>query len=263
MAKMMEAFSKYIDSLQLDLGNFKRDITRKDSDTYIPGWKYKTQCYNCGRFGHFRNECKSPKKQYNGNNGRGNGTVALYTTTVGTGVLKEEKLIIQKKKRPDLEPITQVIISANGTELSIAGKGKFCIEIGKEKFIVEALVADLSIDGILEDTSIPPGTEAFSRGRINDYDTSTCKLQIDRPKTAFATRLGLFQFRKMPFWLACAPAKFERLMERVIAGLQWNICLVYLDDIIVVGRNFRVLSRCVVIHQNSKYWTWKFHMKIY
>ncbi|CAC5368541.1 unnamed protein product [Mytilus coruscus] len=59
-----------------------------------------------------------------------------------------------------------------------------------------------------------------------------------RPKTAFATRRGLFQFRKMPFRLACAPATFERLMERVMAGLQWNIFLVYLDDIIVVGRNF-------------------------
>ena len=62
--------------------------------------------------------------------------------------------------------------------------------------------------------------------------------ESDRPKTAFATRRGLFQFRKMPFGLACAPETFKRLMERVLAGLQWNICLVYLDDIIVVGRNF-------------------------
>ncbi|CAG2218208.1 unnamed protein product [Mytilus edulis] len=57
----------------------------------------------------------------------------------------------------------------------------------------------------------------------------------DRPKTAFASRRGLFQFRQMPFGLACAPATFERLMERVLAGLQWSICLVYLDDIIVCG----------------------------
>ncbi|CAG2249601.1 Retrovirus-related Pol polyprotein from transposon 17.6,Retrovirus-related Pol polyprotein from transposon 297 [Mytilus edulis] len=41
----------------------------------------------------------------------------------------------------------------------------------------------------------------------------------------------------MPFGLDCASATFERLMERVMAGLQWNICL-YLDDIIVVDRNF-------------------------
>lgn len=37
----------------------------------------------------------------------------------------------------------------------------------------------------------------------------------------------------MPFSLANAPATFERLMENVLAGLQWDICLIYLDDIIV------------------------------
>jgi hypothetical protein len=39
----------------------------------------------------------------------------------------------------------------------------------------------------------------------------------------------------MPFGLKGAPATFERLMETVLAGLQWNICLIYLDDIIVLG----------------------------
>ena len=60
----------------------------------------------------------------------------------------------------------------------------------------------------------------------------------DRPKTAFVTRKGLFQFRKMPFGLSCAPATFQRLMETVMAGLQWEICLIYLDDVIVVGKTF-------------------------
>jgi hypothetical protein len=42
----------------------------------------------------------------------------------------------------------------------------------------------------------------------------------------------------MPFGLKGAPATFERLMETVLAGLQWNICLIYLDDVIVLGRSF-------------------------
>lgn len=42
----------------------------------------------------------------------------------------------------------------------------------------------------------------------------------------------------MPFGLSCAPATFERLMESVLAGLQWDICLVYLDDIIVTSKTF-------------------------
>lgn len=60
----------------------------------------------------------------------------------------------------------------------------------------------------------------------------------DKNKTAFATRRGLFQFRAMPFGLCCAPATFERLMETVLAGLQWGIYLVYRDYIIIVGKTF-------------------------
>ena len=60
----------------------------------------------------------------------------------------------------------------------------------------------------------------------------------DKPKTAFATKRGLFQFRVMPFGLCNAPATFERLVETILSGLQWEICLVYLDDIIVIAKSF-------------------------
>jgi hypothetical protein len=60
----------------------------------------------------------------------------------------------------------------------------------------------------------------------------------DQPKTAFATRHGLFEFTVMSFGLCNAPATFERLMEKVLAGLQWQKCLVYLDDIIIFGKTF-------------------------
>ena len=38
-------------------------------------------------------------------------------------------------------------------------------------------------------------------------------------------------------------------MERVLSGLQWHICLVYLDDVIVVGTSFEEMVtnlRCVL-----------------
>lgn len=62
----------------------------------------------------------------------------------------------------------------------------------------------------------------------------------DKPKTAFSIPgSGLWQFNRMSFGLCNAPATFVRLMERVLRGLNWKICVVYLDDIIVYSKSFQ------------------------
>ena len=55
----------------------------------------------------------------------------------------------------------------------------------------------------------------------------------DKPKTAFITRSGLWEYNCLPFGLSGAPATFERCMELVLKGLQWKSLLIYLDDIIL------------------------------
>lgn len=60
--------------------------------------------------------------------------------------------------------------------------------------------------------------------------------ESDRPKTAFSTHKGLFQFRVMPMGLNSAAQTFQRLIETILGKLQWIHCLCYLDDIIIFGK---------------------------
>jgi hypothetical protein len=39
----------------------------------------------------------------------------------------------------------------------------------------------------------------------------------------------------MPFGLCNAPSTFECIMESVLRGMNWKLCLVYIDDIVVAG----------------------------
>ncbi len=55
----------------------------------------------------------------------------------------------------------------------------------------------------------------------------------DAEKTAFVTRSGLYQFKRMSMGLCNAGGTFSRIMQLAMHGLNLQICLCYLDDVIV------------------------------
>ena len=77
---------------------------------------------------------------------------------------------------------------------------------------------------------------------------STCNLrwgywqteidEHDHDKTAFVTRKGQWRFKVLSLDLANAPSQFARIMELVMSGLMYDVCLVYLDDILIFSKTF-------------------------
>jgi transposase InsO family protein len=57
-------------------------------------------------------------------------------------------------------------------------------------------------------------------------------------KSGFVTNEGSYVFRRLPFGLVNAGSSFQMLMSKVLKGLNWKIVLAYIDDILVMSKNF-------------------------
>ena len=85
-----------------------------------------------------------------------------------------------------------------------------------------------------------------------------CRLSdSDKPKTAFRTPFGLFQWRVAPMGLCNSPARFQSIMNRIFQPLLNKCVTVYLDDILVFSKtpeeHERHLQQVFDILQASKF----------
>jgi RNase H-like domain found in reverse transcriptase/Reverse transcriptase (RNA-dependent DNA polymerase) len=71
--------------------------------------------------------------------------------------------------------------------------------------------------------------------------------QEHRGCTAFVTDKGQYQKCKLPMGLKISPSAFSRMMTIALAGLNYENCFVYLDDIIVFGKNLEQHNRNLIM----------------
>jgi hypothetical protein len=90
-----------------------------------------------------------------------------------------------------------------------------------------------------ETVSTPHGSKYFS---VLDCYSGFLQIKLaeeDKPKTAFSTPHGHYEFNRHPYGLSNSPSTFQRLMDVVLRELTGIECYVFIDDIIV----FRIIFR--------------------
>ncbi|UYV84832.1 K02A2.6-like, partial [Cordylochernes scorpioides] len=158
-------------------------------------------------------------------------------------VNKMEKLdIIQPSESPWASPV--VLIRKKD------GSWRFCVDYRRLNKITKKDVYPLPrIDDTLDCLR---GARFYSSMDLQSGYWQIDVEESDREKTAFITPDGLYEFKVMPFGLCNAPATFERMIDNLLKGLKWTICLCYLDDIIVFSDGFEEhLRRLQLVSENG------------
>ena len=140
-----------------------------------------------------------------------------------------ENGIIKPSTSPWSSPI--VLVPKPGTI-----KWRLCVDYRALNAITEKDVYPLPIiRDVLEKLH---DCKYFSKIDLNKAFHQVPIKESDKMKTSFVTPDGTWAYETMSMGLVNAPACFQRLMDKVLGSLNWQICMVYMDDIVIFSKEF-------------------------
>ncbi|UYV78051.1 hypothetical protein LAZ67_15003310, partial [Cordylochernes scorpioides] len=149
-------------------------------------------------------------------------------------IIKEQidEMLTEGIIRPSSSPWSFPVILVKKRD----GKYRFCVDYRKlNNVTVKDVYPIPRIDEVMDTLQ---GSTYFSAIDLRSGYWQVEVEERDKEKTAFTTAHGLYEFNVMPFGLCNAPATFERNMENMLGNLRWQICLCYLDDVIIYSPDF-------------------------
>ena len=156
--------------------------------------------------------------------------------------LKNLEIKNQVEKLLDLHLI-QSSQAAEKTQVVLArkpdGTRRFCIDYSALKEATESM-----------EWPIPNIPEMFQRigakrskfFAVMDLNKGFFQAPLDeksRKYTTFATWLGNYEFLRVPMGIKGAPPWFQQMIGKVLTGLLYVCCELYIDDVIIYGETFQ------------------------
>ena len=156
--------------------------------------------------------------------------------------------IISRSISPWASPI---VIVPKKTEPDQPPKKRLCVDYGALNSLIPPVTkAHSKAKGVLMLVPLPKIDEIYARLRGSaiysalDMTSGYHHMELSeeaKPKSAFVTSVNKYQFNRCPFGLTQAPAYFQRLVNKVLAGLTFTFG--YLDDVLIYSPDIKTHLR--------------------
>jgi len=133
--------------------------------------------------------------------------------------------------RPSMSPWASPITFAPKKD----GTKRFCVDYRKVNAVTKKDAHPLP--NIREIFDRLGGAKIFSTLDLKSGYWQIPIVPEDKPKSAFTTHLGLFEYNRLPFGLCNAPSQFQRIMNFALNDLIGKCVLVYIDDLLIYSKN--------------------------
>ena len=144
-----------------------------------------------------------------------------------------EQLLATGVIRPSKSPYTSNVVLVRKKN----GKLRMCIDYRQLNSIT--VKDSFALPRIEEIFDCLNGAKYFS---TIDMKSGYHQIEVEeghKERTAFTVgSLGFYEHNKMPFGLCNSPATYQRIMQDILGDFNMQICLIYLDDLIIFSDSF-------------------------